>query len=65
MKLYIKRKSVPVGVDAYCLVDEAGEILPHQVDTTLHSSPDAMPTFTVTFRAGDGHLQVIDEREES
>lgn len=63
MPYYIKRVRTPGG-DGYALVDEAGEMVPHQVETTLKTVADALPEFTVTFRAGQAGLQVIDERDE-
>lgn len=64
MKLYIKRSKQASGVDAYCLVDEDGETLPHQVTTNLRSAADEIPSFTVQFVAGEAGLQVIDDRDD-
>ncbi len=62
MSYHIRRKKSPGG-DAYCLVDDAGDILPHQLTTTLTSSVNERPEFTVTFYAGKNGLRVVDEDE--
>lgn len=59
MAYYIKR--VERG---YALVDEVGEPVPGQLETKLVSRVRDRPVFEVTFLAGRGGLQVIDERDE-
>lgn len=60
MKIAIKRMTPDGCPDAYVLVDENGEVLPSQVETVLRSTPNDLPTFTVTFQAGENGLRVID-----
>ena len=60
MNIAIKRLSTVCSPDAYILVDENGEALPFQVETVLKSTANDLPTFTVTFQAGENGLRVID-----
>tara|TARA_B100000929_G_C15346359_1_gene365905 strand:+ start:201 stop:425 length:225 start_codon:yes stop_codon:yes gene_type:complete len=59
-QLAIKLTATGSSPDAYILVDENGEALPHQIETVLKSTANALPTFTVTFQAGEKGLRVID-----
>lgn len=56
----IKRVATVCSPDAYVLVDESGEALPYQIETVLKSTANDLPTFTVTFQAGENGLRVID-----
>jgi len=63
MKYQITRKTFR-DTDAYCLTDEHGQEIPYQQECVLRSSPDELPTFTVTFTTGEKGLRIIDEDSE-
>lgn len=50
--------------EVYCLCDPEGNVVPCQLTTSLTSSADQVPVFTIEFAAGELGLQVIDERED-
>lgn len=54
-----------IGEDAYVLVDSQGNVVPHQLETSLKSSAHKPPTFTVVFQAGRAGLRVDDKGDDS
>lgn len=53
-------KKVVTEVDeAYCLCDPEGNVVPHQISTSLESEGGCLPQLVVTFVAGSNGLPVI------
>ena len=63
MSRYHIKRVVSEREEAYCLCDPNGNIVPHQVKTSLSSEGGCIPHFVVTFEAGTIGLPVVGDED--